>query len=179
MGVDSLEHANAAYPYTTVAHNSATLDIIAKEFLSYSTNHPDASGRRERRNPSANIGGLYTRLAANSTVHVPNTTDSSEIMRKFILTTLTIFTTIGLSAQKQCVINGTVVDRTSKVLLVRKCSESFRSFINKPTKIPIKQGRFDYTFQYVETEAYELIFEDELENGSWRAITFFSNEWRC
>ncbi|MBL7859238.1 MAG: redoxin domain-containing protein [Cyclobacteriaceae bacterium] len=94
-------------------------------------------------------------------------------MRRATLTILTLLTTIGLFAQKQCVIKGEIVSRDSKGLLVRKCSESFRSFLNKPTKVSIKKGKFDYTFQYVESEAYELIFEDELEKGSWRAITFF------
>lgn len=94
-------------------------------------------------------------------------------MRKATLTILTILTTIGLFAQKQCVIKGEIVSRDSKVLLVRKYSESFTLFLNNPTKISIKKGKFDFTFAYVESEAYELIFEDELEKGSWRAITFF------
>lgn len=94
-------------------------------------------------------------------------------MRKATLTILTILMTICVSAQNQCVIKGEIISRDSKVLLLRKCSESFKSFLNKPTKVSIKKGKFDYTFQYVESEAYELIFEDELEKGSWRAITFF------
>lgn len=94
-------------------------------------------------------------------------------MRKVTLTILTLLTTIGLFAQKQCVLKGEIVSRDSKVLLIRKRSESFKSFLNRPTKISIKKGKFDYTFQYVESEAYELIFKDELEKGSWSAITFF------
>lgn len=94
-------------------------------------------------------------------------------MRKITLTTLTLLMTIGLFAQKQCMLKGEIVGRDSKVLLVRKYSESFRSFLNNPTKIIIKNGKFDYTFPYVELEAYELIFEDELEAGAWMAVTFF------
>lgn len=94
-------------------------------------------------------------------------------MKQVTLTILTILATLGLFAQKQCVIKGEIVSRDSKILLIRKSSESFRSFLNHPTKISIKKGNFDYTFQYVESEAYELIFKDELEKGSWRAITFF------
>lgn len=83
---------------------------------------------------------------------------------------------ISSFAQTQCTIKGEVTDRDSKVLLLRKSSESLMSFVNNPTKIPIEKGKFNYTFDS-ELEAYELIFDDELEKGNWIPITFFpSNE---
>lgn len=94
-------------------------------------------------------------------------------MKRTTLTILFQLLMINLFAQNLCVIKGEVIDRHSQVLLLRKCSEGFRSFLSKPTKVSIKKGKFDYKFQYIETEAYELIFEDELEKGGWSAIQFF------
>jgi thiol-disulfide isomerase/thioredoxin len=45
--------------------------------------------------------------------------------------------------------------------------------MNHPTKIPIKNGSFNYTFSIKSVEAFELIFEDEFENGSWSPVLFF------
>ena len=93
---------------------------------------------------------------------------------KFILLLgLAIQTTNVFSQQLQCVITGEVYNRESKTLLIRKYSESFRSSLNNPVKIPIKNGKFSHTFSYNEVEAYALIFEDELNKGSWKSITFF------
>ena len=97
-------------------------------------------------------------------------------MKKATLTFLMLSTAISLVAQKQCVVRGEIVGRDSKVLLVRKCSDSFRSFANRPIRISIKNKKFEYIFQFLESEAYELIFEDEIKKGSWRAITFFPTE---
>lgn len=88
---------------------------------------------------------------------------------------LTILATNGFGQQiiGQCTIKGEVLNRDSKVLTIRKTSESFRSFINSYPKIKINEGKFDYTFSYSETEAYQLIFEDELNRGNWVPIVFF------
>lgn len=73
----------------------------------------------------------------------------------------------------RCTIEGEILNRESEVLLLRKSSVSFRSFSNNPETIWIENGKFSYTFPFNEFEAYELIFEDELEKGSWRPILFF------
>ncbi len=87
--------------------------------------------------------------------------------------TLLFLIALSSFAQQQCTIKGEIINRNSKALLIRKYSEGFRSFTNNQTKIPIKKGRFEYTFSYTEPEAYELIFEDEIKQGTWMAITFF------
>jgi thiol-disulfide isomerase/thioredoxin len=94
-------------------------------------------------------------------------------MKKAILTIIMLWIAIGLLAQKQCIVKGEIVNRDSKVLLLRKYSESLRSLHSKPIKIPIRKGKFDYAFSYDDLEAYELIFEDEFKKGSWKPITFF------
>lgn len=87
--------------------------------------------------------------------------------------TLLFLIALSSFAQQQCTIKGEIINRNSKALLIRKYSEGFRSFTNNQTKIPIKKGRFEYTFSYTEPEAYELIFEDEFKQGTWKAIPFF------
>ncbi len=64
-------------------------------------------------------------------------------MKRIILTVLFLPLMINLFAQNQCDIKGEVIGRDSKVLLLRKCSEGFKSFLNKPTKISIKNGKFN------------------------------------
>jgi peroxiredoxin len=97
-------------------------------------------------------------------------------MKQIISLTLlvTVLTTV-VTAQtsSQCTLEGEVLERTSKFLVIRKCTESPKVVYENPVKIPIHKGRFNYTFSFKETEAYELIFKDELEKGGWKAIPFF------
>lgn len=74
----------------------------------------------------------------------------------------------------KCTIKGKIINRESKNILLRKCSEGYKLFMNNPTKIPIKNGQFNYTFSIKTVEAFELIFEDEFENGTWVPTLFFS-----
>jgi peroxiredoxin len=39
--------------------------------------------------------------------------------------------------------------------------------------IPIKDSSFEYTLVIPQTEAFELVFKDEAESGTWRPIYFF------
>ncbi len=95
-------------------------------------------------------------------------------MYKLILTlTLFLFSIISF-AQMKCTIKGKLINRESKNILLRKCSEGYKLFMNNPTKIPIKNGQFNYTFSVKTVEAFELIFEDEFENGTWVPTLFFS-----
>lgn len=97
-------------------------------------------------------------------------------MRRSVLTILASLIALSSFAITQCTITGEVLNRDSKALLLRKCSESRKSFYETPVRIPIKKGKFTYTFPYAEMEAYEIVFEDELEAGSWKAIVFFPSE---
>src|SRR5688572_22159309 len=92
---------------------------------------------------------------------------------RIVLMILPLFMATGSLASMQCTIKGEVINRDSKVLLIRKCSENFKSFANNPTKVSIKNGKFNYTFLFDEFEAYELIFEDEFKNDNMIAIPFF------
>ena len=70
-----------------------------------------------------------------------------------------------------CHLSGEVVNRKSKVLLLKKKTNDAR---NQSVEIQIdSSGKFNYDLKYQFVEAYELIFKDEFEKGSWQSITFF------
>ena len=95
-------------------------------------------------------------------------------MHKLLFTlTLFLFSLISF-AQMKCTVKGKIVNRETKNLLLRKCSEGYKKFMNNPTKIRITNGQFNYTFSINTVEGYELIFEDEFENGSWTPVLFFT-----
>lgn len=98
-------------------------------------------------------------------------------MRKYCILFCTIFLVGQISiAQRNnsvCILQGVVKNRTSDTIYVRKSTQDLRAFLENPTKIPIQNGRFSYRLSFTETEALELIFQDELEKGSWSPILFF------
>ena len=72
---------------------------------------------------------------------------------------------------KMCHLTGRVIDRPGAKLLLKKQVEDTR---NHGTEVLIdSNGFFDYDLSYSHLEAYELIFKNELENGSWRPVLFF------
>ncbi len=75
------------------------------------------------------------------------------------------------NAQSKCTLRGTVTGRTSTSIILTKKTDDVR---HGGQLIPIKDGRFQYTFNFNPVEAYQLTFQDELENGAWRPITFFA-----
>jgi thiol-disulfide isomerase/thioredoxin len=69
-----------------------------------------------------------------------------------------------------CLIKGTVTGRESKTILMLKSTEDAR-FCD--TRINIDHDQFQYELKIETSEQYELIFEDELNNGAWRPVKFF------
>ena len=73
--------------------------------------------------------------------------------------------------EKTCQLTGKVIDRNSKTLILKKQTEDSR---NRQIEIQIdSSGFFKYVLDFQFIEAYELIFKDELEKGSWRPTLFF------
>lgn len=70
----------------------------------------------------------------------------------------------------KCTIKGEVIGRDSKTLLLIKASDAHEA--NRQL-IEIKDHKFEFTFDVKEDEAYNLIFEEELNGGSWQTFTFF------
>jgi hypothetical protein len=74
------------------------------------------------------------------------------------------------------ILHGEVIDRSSEVILLAKATEDMRQE-DKVIRIPVKNGRFKYEFTPTDLEAYQLIFEDEHNDGAWMPIIFFSRKW--
>jgi hypothetical protein len=69
-------------------------------------------------------------------------------------------------------IRGTVVDRPdSKTLLLARIYEDMRV---TGIEIPIVDGKFSHDLTTDTREEWQLVFEDELEEGSFRPVYFFS-----
>lgn len=98
-------------------------------------------------------------------------------MRNYCILLCTIFLYGQIAiAQKNhsvCILQGVVKNRTSDTIYIRKSTQDLRAFLENPIKIPVKNGAFTYQLPFTETEALELIFQDELEKGSWSPILFF------
>ncbi len=100
-------------------------------------------------------------------------------IRSFIRILCLLVTSISiLSSCKsdliKCRIKGEVIDRPqSTQFILYKYDEDPRIHgIN----IPIIDGKFEYVLNSEHSEKYELAFFDEHESGSWRPISFFSEQ---
>ncbi|WP_438946261.1 TlpA family protein disulfide reductase [Sediminibacterium sp.] len=98
-------------------------------------------------------------------------------MRNYCILLCTIFlygqVVIAQKNHSVCILQGVVKNRTSDTIYIRKSTQDLRAFLENPIKIPVKNGAFTYQLPFTETEAFELIFQDELEKGSWSPIHFF------
>ncbi len=96
-------------------------------------------------------------------------------MRKiFYLTFLFVFClnfTNTFAQNILCKLEGKVIGRSSKSLLLLKVTENFQF---DGIKIPIVKNAFSYELKTPFVEKYELIFEDEIEDGGWKQIEFFA-----
>jgi peroxiredoxin len=72
--------------------------------------------------------------------------------------------------QITCTLKGIVSGRTCDTLYLLKATEDP---LYAQTMIPIKDSSFEYTLIIPQTEAYQLVFKDEVENSAWRPIYFF------
>lgn len=74
-------------------------------------------------------------------------------------------------AQTTVTLKGKIVGRNSKRIIIIPYTGSLRS-ADKPT-IKIENNTFEYQFTAKDVEAYQLVFEDEYEAGSWRPVVVF------
>ncbi len=91
--------------------------------------------------------------------------------RTAMLTGILLSKLSAVNAQYSTVLKGTVTGRSSKTLYLLPRTQSVRS--ESKTEIPIVNSKFQYTLNATDLEAYELIFKDELDKGSWRPVLFF------
>ena len=75
-------------------------------------------------------------------------------------------------ASVRCILKGEVIDRPlSNRLKLTRSGEDLRL---KGIYIPIKNGTFAYELNCDDNEVWELSFVDEYMRGSWRPVSFFS-----
>jgi thiol-disulfide isomerase/thioredoxin len=72
-----------------------------------------------------------------------------------------------------CTLKGTLVDRKSDTLLLKRMNQDTR-FVK--IFIPIIDGKFEYKLDVKDIEAWMLIFKDERDKGAWKPITFFTDK---
>jgi thiol-disulfide isomerase/thioredoxin len=78
----------------------------------------------------------------------------------------------------QCVLKGEVINRpqSSRIGLLKE-GDDFRTA--KVISVPIHEGKFEYTLYTNAEEAYQLIFYDEIQRGSWRPVKFIAESGTC
>lgn len=82
-----------------------------------------------------------------------------------------LFTGFTADKKRKCYLTGKVVNRNSTTLILKKLTDDPKA---ADTEIPIdSSGHFQYELYSDFLEAYELIFKDELERGTWRSVLFF------
>ncbi|MEJ5996493.1 TlpA disulfide reductase family protein [Pedobacter sp. Du54] len=88
-----------------------------------------------------------------------------------VLMLLNTFAVFAMSTPVTCLLKGRVEKRTSKALYLMKATTDPQT-INK-IRIPIVNNTFEYKLYAEEQEAYQLIFEEELDEMAYKSIIFF------
>lgn len=86
-----------------------------------------------------------------------------------------INSSIGKADSIVCRVSGTITDRpqTTSVFII-EAEKDFR--IHSGYTVPVIDGKFNLTLMDRQPLAYEVIFYDELEKGSWQNRIFFSGD---
>lgn len=97
-------------------------------------------------------------------------------MKYILISLLFTFSLISFSQNTiKCVLKGTVIDRPqSTTLYLAPNKTDFR--VSEFIKIPIQDGKFEYTLECEYEELYELIFEEEHYDGRMVPIFFIAEE---
>ncbi len=90
----------------------------------------------------------------------------------FLLISFTLFS-CGQKNDIHCIIKADVINRDSKAVLLVKASEDCRV---RHIEIPIINNSFEYEMIISHPEAYELVFKEEHERGSFYMNTFIAED---
>jgi peroxiredoxin len=93
------------------------------------------------------------------------------LFKILILFSALLLTVSGSGKDITCKLKGEIIGRDCNTLILMKATEDVTH--GSRTLIPIKDGKFEYTLKITYTETYCLIFQDELDMGSWRPVYFF------
>ena len=72
-----------------------------------------------------------------------------------------------------CTLKGRIHDRNSDTLILIRATDDPRF---NQLFMPITDSTFEFTMQISHPEAYELIFKEELDRGSWRPVLFIAEK---
>lgn len=72
-----------------------------------------------------------------------------------------------------CTLKGRIHNRNSDTLILKRATDDPRF---NQVLIPVRDSAFEFTIQISHPEAYELIFKEELEMGSWRPVLFIAEK---
>lgn len=92
------------------------------------------------------------------------------IFRTLTLLSLGILFSCNTEHNVTCIIKGRVIGRSSDTIILTKGTDNFRS---AKIKIPVIDSAFAYKLEIPQTEAYFLIFKDELDQGFMRPVYLF------
>lgn len=91
----------------------------------------------------------------------------------FVVTGIKTYKTPPSGNQIHCKLKGTVVNRPQSSRLVLTKENGDDRVLAK--YIPVRNGEFEYDLYCDFEESYDLAFFDELVNGAWRPVKFFSD----
>ena len=95
---------------------------------------------------------------------------NKKYFKTLVLVIIAILLCCCSNKEISCVIKGKVVGRNSDTIFIHKVTDDVR-FVQ--TAIPIKDSTFEYHLTAPDVEAYELVFQDEMERGAWKPIYVF------
>jgi hypothetical protein len=93
------------------------------------------------------------------------------LYKNLILFGILLLTIAGSGQEITCKLKGKIIGLDNKTLVLCRATED--PIHDAKTLIPIENGKFEYTLTAPFTEAYFLIFQDEMQMGSFRYIYFF------
>lgn len=96
-------------------------------------------------------------------------------MKHRILFLSLMFFSLHLQAKK-CVLIGSVVNRDSKQVYLFKASDNPFRNREEGNLIQIKGNKINFSFDYAITEAYMLVFKEELDSSVYNAVRFFPSD---
>jgi thiol-disulfide isomerase/thioredoxin len=96
------------------------------------------------------------------------------IIRNFLaLMTFGVILASCTTKEVSCTLKGRIHDRNSDTLILIRATDDPRF---NQVFIPVRDSAFEFTLKILRPEAYELIYKEELDRGSWRPVLFIAEK---
>jgi thiol-disulfide isomerase/thioredoxin len=96
-----------------------------------------------------------------------------QISKITLLFFVAAFASPDMYAQQDVLIKGTVHNRNNKSFYLVPVTKDTRN--ENKIEIPINNGTFEYRLSSKQVEAFQLIYREELEEGAWQPVIFFTD----